>query len=143
MSDAPKRRLSLYDLEGVALILEAPTGVIYSNQVGGHFCLQPTYEGALLPVNPDRDPDGPRSDLERALGALLLNRGWLDDALADAVDATLARHISTRGVTVDRARLHESIEAWVHVIVPEATGGPHGESSYPAGRGVLTWLNSD
>ncbi len=143
MSEAPKLWLSLYDLEGVALIIAAPTGVTYSNQVGGHACLQPTYEGALLPVNPDRDPDGPRSDLETALGEALLNQGFLDDALADAVDAILARFYATAGLTVDRTRLRESTEAWVHVIAREAEGGAYGESRYPAGRGVLTWLNSD
>lgn len=143
MSEAHKLWLSLYDLEGVALIIEAPTGVTYSNQVGGHACLQPTYEGALLPVNPDRDPDGPRSDLEIALGEVLINEGFLDDTLADTVDAVLARFSPTAGLLVDRTRLRESTEAWVHVIVPEAKGGPYGESRYPAGRGVLTWLNSD
>jgi hypothetical protein len=39
-----RAKLSLHDA-GLGLIIEHPTGVIYSNQTGGTFSLQPEREG--------------------------------------------------------------------------------------------------
>jgi hypothetical protein len=67
----------------------------------------------------------------------------LDDADADLIDSILQDR-RFDGVTVDRARLTESHEAWVHVIVAResdlALFSGFGPYPHPA---ILTWPNSD
>jgi len=60
----------------------------------------------------------------------------------------LAEKPSTAFVTVDRARLSESQEAWVFVLVDSPAEGEPESSDIPLygfgrTRGVLTWVNSD
>jgi len=45
--------VSLYDNSGTALVIPYTTGVTYSNQAGGHACLQPEIEGFLVPIAND------------------------------------------------------------------------------------------
>ena len=48
--------VNLYEFDGLELILEFPSGVLYSNQVAGYGCYQPEIEGIMvpLPVKPGR-----------------------------------------------------------------------------------------
>ncbi len=47
---AEKPVVLLYELSGVGLIIPMPSGVIYENQVGGHYCLPFQEEGVFLPL---------------------------------------------------------------------------------------------
>lgn len=133
---------SLYNLNGVGVIVKHPSGVIYSNQTGGHACLQPEMEGVFLPLDTDHLPENYNDGNMYALESLEWrgHRGMTPE-LADQVDAILTRHNFSEGILVDRTKLEESHEAWVYVTL-----APSEWSVYqgPAGKeGVLTWVNSD
>ncbi len=153
MQQSPTIRL--YDLIGCALILQASEGIVYTNQTGGYSCLQPKVKGILIPlrnnfvIKPAQqfglEPDlhayftGPK---HRGAGAV---RG-LDTEDAAEIDKILARHRLDGIIIVDRARLSESHEAWVHVSVLRDDYAPSpifaGFGPYPR-KGILTWPNSD
>lgn len=132
-----------YDL---MLVLEHRSGVIYRNQVGGVTCWEAELEGVLAPL------DLGDKDVERIMDFSYKPGHGLSVENADAIDAILAANPPTRHVTVDRDRLAESLEAWVHVIVAtedESANGLLGPNYFGAALGfgtvkaVLTWLNSD
>jgi hypothetical protein len=140
--------VSLTGHVGTGLILEHPSGITYLNQAGGTYCLQLTCEGIFLPWF---------NDVELGTNLLLSRQdalygvGWemagygMSTAQADAVDGILRGTASFQGIRVDRARLAESCEAWVRVVIepPHQLGGElYGIDPFPA-RGVLVWTNSD
>ena len=49
----PSPFVHLYEHVGTGVIIEHPTGVTYSNQAGGTSCLQPSLEGAFVPIRND------------------------------------------------------------------------------------------
>lgn len=108
--------ISLHDLVGLAVVADWPSGVIYTNQAGGVFCLQPKTEGVLVPLGDD-------DRLEGKLDAFFANRPIrLKPADADALDAMLRsaeNPLSTRTffLEVDRGKLEESMEAWLYVTI--------------------------
>jgi len=109
--------ISLYGLEGLALIVSFPSGVLYTNQTGGVCCCQPMLEGMLVPLES-------ACDVEPKLAAFFAEHGGnLCDADADALDVILRTPEASYVVTptffleVDRARLRDSMEAWLHVTV--------------------------
>jgi hypothetical protein len=136
-----RRTVTLWNLEGLAAIVCEASGVVYTNQTGGHVCLQDEVEGVLVPFNDDPPRDDPEQAVSRRLSRLLEGVTALTPALADDVDRELARHPWTRSATVNRELLAESHEAWVHVILNGAA------TDFLAGFGrclaVLTWPNSD
>ena len=147
--------VDLFEFSGLAVIIEWPSGLVYSNQTGGHSCLHPELQGALIPLRNDVEhPSGkllsPETDLfayfqgppHDGTGATL----GLSEADADFIDSVLRKWKLTH-VRVDRARLSESHEAWVWVLVHEEPPNParplfHGFGPYPL-RGVLVWTNTD
>jgi hypothetical protein len=147
-----KPTVRLWESCGLGLILASPTGVLYTNQTGGYACLQPTLEGAFVPLcDGGRVSGGPPDPEARLLGYFLgdKHRGQgavngldLDDA--DFIDETLNRASFPQSIRVDRRRLHDSHEAWVWVIVCESeTGGLFEGFGEVPRSGVLTWGNSD
>ncbi len=136
-----KITLSLYDMAGVAVIIQLNTGVIYTNQACGTACLQPCIEGALLPVNHDFEPDKCEGMLEVKLAFLFKNCEKLSLTMADKVDELLRYHNSTDGIKVDRNKLQDSYESWIYVKLKRTKycGFEGAEHFY----GVLTWPNSD
>ena len=48
-----KPMIKLWESVGLGLIIEMPTGILYSNQTGGFSCLQPSLEGTFLPLRND------------------------------------------------------------------------------------------
>lgn len=142
-------RVLLWNLYGPALLVRWRSGVIYQNQVGGNVCYQEEQEGVLVPLD--------ISDAHtEAIMAHHFPTGCqgIEPAAADLIDAILAANRSTEFITVDRTRLAESWEAWVHVnfgrvpdeyeLNPERPLEYLGEIyGFPPGRGVLTWANSD
>lgn len=169
------RPLVQVDLEPVPgelyLIIEWPSAEMYSNQVGGYACRHPRMRGLLLALH-----QTPQNRVEHflsladwmfAVGSTPAPNprpagvteycGWcreLKTADADALDPTLQfiAPACLRHLAVDRQRLGDSTEAWVHVV-GAAYITPNGQPAGPdpsreqwtlAGfRGVLTWENSD
>nr|WP_128797606.1 DUF6210 family protein [Corallococcus coralloides] len=145
MSTLPLIRL--YDSASLGLILLWPTGILYSNQAGGSFCLQPQAEGAFLPLV---DELVAQSELLRHHFTGPKWRGacvnGIDEETAQEIDRILGLSFVTRelGVRVDRARLEGSHEAWVYVEVPaQPENGFASLERIPASQGILTWPNSD
>ncbi len=138
------------DLYGVDLgvIVALPTGVVYSNQADGVACTHPQQEGAYVPLVTHFRDTPPRHD--QALVAYFDqrpgNRGHLEPAEADELDDILARIQDPFAMTIDRSRLEDSVEAWIHVVLTLPTAPPHYSRPlvlpYPC-SGVLVWENSD
>jgi hypothetical protein len=146
------RVIRLWDLVGVGLVIEHPSGVMYSNQTGGTGCHQPEVEGVLVPVCNDvplDDPTAvsPATELSEyfagpAHGGAGATSG-LDQRDADFIDDVLRRCGCGDAIKVDRERLRESHEAWVRVnVMSEGVGHFEGFTPYPR-AGVLTWPNTD
>lgn len=149
-------RVDLFHLDQMALVIEARTGVTYSNQAAGHACAHPELEGILIPFGNDPPLANPEMSLTAILSELLVNVMHLDERWADAIDRVLAASTFTRIASVDRTRLHDSMEAWVHVVV-DFTQQPFWRSTvlrtdetippivsgHEHARGVLVWPNSD
>jgi len=107
----------LYDLDGLALIVECPSGVLYTNQAGGVFCMQPIIEGVLVPL-------GTECNMEEKLDAFFATRAIrLNSDDADSLDIILRTPEEPYVVTptffleVDRGRLDDSMEAWLYVTI--------------------------
>jgi hypothetical protein len=147
--------VELWEGVGLGLIIEWPSGILFSNQTGGTSTLHPETEGIFVPLRNDCERQGnrllsPDSELlEYFEGPKHKGTGatqGLDSEDADFITSVLARwHLDQ--VTVDRARLADSHEAWVHVIIDENKSGNeelpfHNFAPYPR-RGILTWSNSD
>ena len=146
----------LWDMpDELMLIVEHASGVAYQNQVGGVTCDRPRLEGVLAPVGVSHEASTQIKRLAYTNTALGISSG-----IADTIDALLAAQPTGRFLRVDRSRLVECQEAWIHVVIdsPEKIDahlepdyfGPYVHSDYhgsvfgfgPA-KGVLTWINSD
>jgi hypothetical protein len=127
------------------LVLAHPSGVVYRNQVGGVTCFQKELEGVLGAV------DLGDAEVERIMNLPFAPGHGVSVELADALDAILTGNARTRHVTVDRARLRDSLEAWVFVHAdtreapPDHRVGDYFGSIFGFGKAsaVLTWPNSD
>ena len=162
-----KKYVSLYGLEQLGLILFHPSGIIYSNQTGGHSCIQSAEEGSLVILG---FYDGCPT-LQTQLKQELENVCWLSEQQADAIDVFFKSHFGSLCLTIDRSRMKDSMEAWLYVDVADQPAyPPHAHWSilnleeqnqyteiYPhierpnsfsfygfgPSKGVLTWPNSD
>jgi hypothetical protein len=151
------KRVLLWDITHIMLIIEDSDGVRYQNQAGGVVCAQPEMEGVLCPLGIDAVSQK-RIQLLPYTGGIQ----GISVQIADEIDAVLASRPATRFLKVDRTKLEESWEAWVHVVVdspedsgePERDGGGADAARRPGDRappatgfgtraGVLTWDNSD
>jgi hypothetical protein len=132
------RVICLYGLEQIVLILLEPTGILYQNQVGGCACYQEYAEGILAPL----DHGAGLLDFLSVHMRDMTRGCTMTDNEADLVDAQLKHCLSTKNLRVDRSKLNESFEAWLHVIID-----PYADDPYITGfsntRGILTWPNSD
>lgn len=142
-------RVLLWEHVGTGLIIAAPTGVVYVNQVGGIACEQRELEGLFVPIGNDVSSDGQLISAENELFDAFRGAGErFSVAAADRFDALLeaygrAHWIPMGLVRADRERLAESTEAWVHVVVEGGDPGmPVSGIRWPA-RAILTWTNSD
>ena len=150
-----KPLVRLWDSVGLDLIIEYPSGILYSNQTGGTSCLHPEIEGVYIPLRNRTEASGrklisPEHELFEYFAGPKHNctgaTTGLDPEDADYVDSVMSRNWLVHIVSVDRNRLPASHEAWVHVLV-------HGEGQsnirifrglgpYPR-PGILTWSNTD
>lgn len=152
----PRPVVRLYAQVGLALIVEHPTGVVYVNQAGRVMCLQPSAEGFVVPIGNDVSDDmrllsvwprlaahwtGPVRSSEGAGRGLMAG---LTDVDADVLDSVLADDAALANLRVDRTRLEEAFEAWLPVVVVEASRFDAFDNlrRFPA-KGILVWPNSD
>jgi len=115
------------------LIIHWPTGVEFEVQSGGLGCYQMRTEGFSLPLNKGDEL------MERLMALHPGCARSMTSGEADSIDEILVSFgIPLR---VNRTRLRDCYEAWVHVDVVETTGW------YLAGltgkTGILTWQNCD
>ena len=134
------------------ILFPAPTGVLWTNQVGGHACLHPAVEGFFVPC---RLPAGLESLMVNAgmMAPIAESEAWVLDT-ADALfeegglPLKVDRDQATRGV--EEGLPDGSAEAWLWVeVLPhdssvDSDGTQEGLLVGLVGRaGVLTWGNSD
>ena len=140
----------LYDHAGTALIIPHPTGIVYSNQAGGHACQQPELEGFLVPIAndvglaPELDFRSPENELFKYFSRINTCGETLDENNAKMIETIMRQLPLWGGLTVDRDRLDESVESWVFVTISATENTPLlvDGITYPV-SGVLTWTNSD
>jgi hypothetical protein len=132
----------LYEIGGLALIVPAPTKIVYRNQTGGHACLASQMEGYLVPFAGEV-----RDKCERLLSHFTGPKwgGWcserIDEETVDVIDSVLADMPGRDQIIVDRTKLELSWEAWVHVKI---IGPLLALVEHAAPReAILTWPNSD
>jgi hypothetical protein len=118
--DPPLRRgLPTFDLNPSepVLIVECPTGIVYTAQVGGKSCLHPTVEGAVLTPFVDELHAG---EWMSALGGISCPDACsfhITDDLADAIVAAWPeQRVFEWQFFLDRTRLDEGTEAWFPIV---------------------------
>lgn len=140
----------LYEHAGTALVVPHPTGVVYSNQAGGHACLQPNIEGFLVPIAnevglaPSHSFRSPENDLFKYFATLHSCGAPISETDALEIEAIMHQLPLWGGLRVDRDRLKDSAEAWVFVTIEESEHRPIlvDGIDYPI-HAILTWTNSD
>jgi hypothetical protein len=148
-------KITLFEHAGLGLIIEYPSGVAYSNQTGGTSCLAPSLEGVFVPLRNDcAMPSHELLSPEHTLVAYFDGPKWRGTGATQGIDADdvdfierlLSEYRLSHCITVDRTRLDDSHEAWIHVTVTaeEASVAPvfSGFAPYPR-HGILTWTNTD
>lgn len=144
-------KIYLHAAVGTGIIINYPSGIIYTNQTGGTACLQPEMEGFYVPVGNDiATPSlaliSPENELCNYFNSKYSNDGainGLDIDDANQVQNILSAFNLSDAIVIDRTKLNLSHEAWVYVSVfPEKS---HGLFSNFGSKltGVLTWCNSD
>jgi hypothetical protein len=136
--------IRLYDA-GLGLVIEHASGVLYTNQTCGLCCDHPELEGVFVPF----DAEATWSRLAaHFMGPKYGGTGamhGIDEDDAVFIEAVLREGRLGVPLVVDRHRLRQSHEAWIHVLIEgevEATSMIAGFGPYPR-RGALTWPNSD
>lgn len=172
IAEPVKPIIRLWHGPGIGLIVLGESGVLYTNQTGGHARLHPAAEGWYVPLVDSR------YDQDAALKAYFNGPPWngacamgITNADADFVDRLLQSSSVSAFLRVDRERLTNSHDAWLHVLIgtvpPKATVFPPASSPSDAGkpdgslpapvpinrakapvygfagfRGILTWCNT-
>lgn len=131
-----KREVCLYNLEQLALIIKSESDVAYYNQAGGYACLKPSSEGILILID-----DEMRAIL-KGLSFIIINKPRLTDKDADQIDDILNSNTGSKGLIVDRNKLEDSMEAWVHVLINYQNAN-FDIKGFKEVEGILTWNNSD
>lgn len=141
MTNESKPVLNLIHFHGVGLIFLTASGVLYQTQAEGLACSHPRVEGVFMPL-----PVQPGAAELHALTHQFKGAwGHINEESARVVDGIL-RCNGHGYLTVNRARLHESYEAWIHVLVGEPEKGSIASlaiSGFGSCEAILTWPNSD
>lgn len=128
-------KLEPIELDGVGILEINAGGFEHTNQAGGYACNHPVERGAVVP---SWEPAW-ASFVDGMLGALFVGpkyNGWccrgIDEEDARLIDIILGTTTRAEDIwTVDRARMKDSMEAWVYLA---------SEGGY---KGVLFSRNSD
>jgi hypothetical protein len=131
------KAISLYNLSGLGLILEdASSDVTYLNQTAGHCCGQRHARGFFVFVEDET------RRIYNAIAPFMENKETLSAADADYLDTVFTDNYKARHLSVDRTKLEQSEEAWVHVKVA-LDDESESYTGFAAETGILTWDNSD
>ncbi|MGB3623227.1 hypothetical protein FT643_16985 [Ketobacter sp. MCCC 1A13808] len=132
------RELCLYNLEQAAVIVLDDSGMQYFFNCGRAGAIQSRATGFLVPLSNDPPADQPELALAGRLSALVGDNGGLGPADATNINELLRELSSTDICFVNEARLPESCESRVYVIVR-----PQGEYSQFQGldefEALLVW----
>ncbi|MDU0200831.1 MULTISPECIES: DUF6210 family protein [Paenibacillus] len=131
------RKVCLYGLEQLALIIKTKSGVFYYNQVGGYSCLQPSVEGILTILDDDT------KQLLKDLSNFCLNKTKLTIEDANFLDDFFRTNKVGKFLSIDREKLDDSMEAWLNVIIDIETIDKAFINRFDEDEGILTWSNSD
>ncbi|MDO5769406.1 MAG: DUF6210 family protein [Psychrobacter sp.] len=136
------KSIRLWEMYGANLIYPTTSGILLSNQVGGGACFQSQLEGFILPIEQQFSPNNVwLSELELALYQIFENCAQIDIDMANAFDQLMQSSVTTNFIRINRDKLTDSCEAWLHVHVCESEFATfHGFGNF---EGVLTWHNSD
>lgn len=140
-------RLSHISGTGLGLIVLQPSGVFYTHETGGYACYHDKAEGVFAPIHQDNEDNQESMLIDYFTGPKW--NGWCSDSIdeetAGYVDYVLSLSPSTSYLKVDRTRLGNSREAWIHVDVVEPTEDPELSPIHGFGecKGILVWSNSD
>lgn len=136
--------LELCEFSGIGLNIEFPSGVRYINQTGGYANPHPELEGVFVPLTHERFSEQERLD-EFFTGDKWKGHcyGGIDEETADFMDAIFADPFRTQALQVNREKLAESEEAWIHVWVSPDGQASEMWSGFRNAVGVVTWENSD
>jgi hypothetical protein len=143
-----KPLIRLWDTVGLGVIILFPSGVNYSNQAGGHSCLQPEAEGVFVPLHDEA------TEQEKMLYSHFTGPKWggwcnqyIDDETADFIDNLLELSHHTKILKVDRQRLQDSYESWVYVQIWDQPKEPPVSHNMEQGVGLTasgeSWKDSD
>jgi hypothetical protein len=128
-------------MAGIYAIILEKSGIVYTNQTHGVACMQSKAEGVLVPFEWDYPLDEPNQSHERRLAQLLEDAMRLTESDADQIDAIFARWPPTACAKVDRTKLNDSGEAWVHIDIEETSESDL--KGFGKCKAILTWPNSD
>lgn len=129
-------RVPLYFLPSAALLVAAPTGIVYCNQVANELTIHQELEGFLVPL-PEDALGG-----DSTLGARLDEAWPFDEFLTDEdelrpLKAILDSVRALRGVNIDKSQ--ESMPGWIPLIFSEDFGLVE---EFDGSTGVLTWTST-
>ena len=136
---------------GLGLIIEYHSGIIYSNQTCGPFCRQSQLEGVFVPLRNHTLKTGellsPETELFAYFNGPRIGTGAFDGLNANdisLIESVLEKYNLSSLISLDRSRLVDSHEAWVHIKLEreQDTDVPlfAGLGPYPR-PGVLTWTS--
>ncbi|HTU50453.1 MAG TPA: DUF6210 family protein [Acidobacteriaceae bacterium] len=130
-----KRVIDLSGYDNLGIILKVQSGVFYTSQVAGYACQHPEIEGAFYPLAVKPGKAEVFSLRQRFKGP------WnhIDEADAEFIDGVLHKN-GHKNLSVDRTKLDDSYEAWVHLAV---AAGAEDMSGFGDCEAVLVWPNSD
>ena len=132
-------------LDCVGVIIEWPSGVIYANQTSGFTCNRPQLEGVFMPLE-DESRVFADALLEHFTSKPYDGGGWAsrEERITQTTADFLDIRLGAWGIQVDRSKLSESEEAWIHVVLisnPDERFPLY--SGFEKAQGVLVWCNSD
>jgi len=131
------------DAESAGLIVFAPTNIWYQLQTGGYACFQDRAEGFYVPLSYEVLDHYVALHGYFAVHSAEMRGEGIDDAAARFIDIELSRLPGHAGITVDRQRLGESRETWVHVLIAEPTLSLFFRGFASPVSAILVWPNSD
>lgn len=147
--------VNLWRLSSAGMIIYAPTNVFYSNQTGGYGVYHPQQEGLFVPLSTASDRLGTKSicalsdELYKYFGYHGKWKGHcyngIDEETAVYMDELFLKYRVTEHLRVDRDKLSESHEAWVHITLhyPDPKWAfVEGLTPFPQ-KAIFTWPNSD
>jgi hypothetical protein len=145
-----KPTVNLWRMVGIGLIIPYPTGVMYSNQVGGYGIDHPKLEGVFVPINRGHGIVDQSFNLAKELYDHFTGPKWqghcsngINEETANFIDDLLARHNLANPIKVNRNRLPLCQEAWIEVLVEYRKGFSDLFNGTSSEEAILTWPNSD